>query len=469
MKKSWYITAAVTAALVIVCVFCFWRWEQESSDLSFQFEETAYEYKNEYGRVDISYPQMTGSRDKEKERKINQLIEDDIKKVREQLSPEDGAGYISDIGTKRYEISCADEKLISISYVGWVQHSVSADGGDTIMMATTIDCEEMKVLALEDVVDDMEGLSQMLLQDRFEDITAWGGETGLLKMSGIYGYGDEDWDNSYMLLEELNGDDRDIEWYIKERKMSFSEWWSAFWGDDVDRALAGKDFVVVNLHHLLGGLAYNEFAIEMERVRELLREDFVESMLPGSSGESEATAQTPYFFDYGTETVEFEAEFAGTPFGEYEQAKIQVEQEAQGENGILYTLMIESDAEAAGRYSYGGDRFFLGYFYVTEDKIYRMDETGMEAGIKNEEEFPAKGTVVCQETGKEDPLKVEKGWHEKIVVDGAVCTYRSYNDLTETGYYESFVWEKGKGLIEYQSGFGAGKDRIVLVDVLYSK
>ena len=337
------------------------------------------------------------------------------------------------------------------------------------MMATTIDCEEMKVLALEDVVDDMEGLSQMLLQDRFEDITAWGGETGLLKMSGIYGYGDEDWDNSYMLLEELNGDDRDIEWYIKERKMSFSEWWSAFWGDDVDRALAGKDFVVVNLHHLLGGLAYNEFAIEMERVRELLREDFVESMLPGSSGESEATAQTPYFFDYGTETVEFEAEFAGTPFGEYEQAKIQVEQEAQGENGILYTLMIESDAEAAGRYSYGGDRFFLGYFYVTEDKIYRMDETGMEAGIKNEEEFPAKGTVVCQETGKEDPLKVEKGWHEKIVVDGAVCTYRSYNDLTETGYYESFVWEKGKGLIEYQSGFGAGKDRIVLVDVLYSK
>ena len=179
-------------------------------------------------------------------------------------------------------------------------------------------------------------------------------------------------------------------------------------------------------------------------------------------GESGATAQTPFFFDHGTEMVEFEAEFAGTPFGEYEQAKIQVEQAAQGENGILYTLMIESDAEAAGRYSYGEDRFFLGYFYVTEDKIYRMDEAGMEAGIKNEKEFPAKGTVVCQETGKEDPLKAERGWHEKITVDGAVCTYRSYNDFTETGYYESFVWEKGKGLIEYESGFGAEKDHIYL-------
>ena len=43
-----------------------------------------------------------------------------------------------------------------------------------------------------------------------------------------------------------------------------------------------------------------------------------------------------------------------------------------------------------------------------------------------------------------------------------VCTYRSYNDLTETGYYERFVWEKGKGLIEYKSGFGAERDRIYL-------
>lgn len=64
--------------------------------------------------------------------------------------------------------------------------------------------------------------------------------------------------------------------------------------------------------------------------------------------------------------------------------------------------------------------------------------------------------------GKEDSLKEEKGWHEEIMVEGTVCTYRSYNDLTETGYYERFVWEKGKGLIEYKSGFGAERDRIYL-------
>ena len=35
--------------------------------------------------------------------------------------------------------------------------------------------------------------------------------------------------------------------------MSFSERWSAFWGDDVDKALAGKDFVILKDN-------YNEYA-----------------------------------------------------------------------------------------------------------------------------------------------------------------------------------------------------------------
>lgn len=182
-----------------------------------------------------------------------------------------------------------------------------------------------------------------------------------------------------------------------------------------------------------------------------------------SKKKSEMIDQTSFFFDYGTETVAFEAEFASTPFGEYEQVQIQVEQVEQWGNGILYTMMIESDTEDDSRYFYGRDRFFLGYFYVSEDKIYRIDENKMEeVNIKNEEDFIARGTVVCQEMGKEDSLKEEKGWHEEIMVEGTVCTYRSYNDLTETGYYERFVWEKGKGLIEYKSGFGAERDRIYL-------
>ena len=91
-KKGWCITAAVMAVSVIVCIFCFVRWVRKSSALSFQFEETAYDYKNEYCLVNLSYPQMVGSRDKEKESKINRLIEDDVKKLMELAAPDEENG-----------------------------------------------------------------------------------------------------------------------------------------------------------------------------------------------------------------------------------------------------------------------------------------------------------------------------------------------------------------------------------------
>lgn len=291
-KKGWCITAAVMAVSVIVCIFCFVRWVRKSSALSFQFEETVYDYENEYCRVKLSYPQMTGNSDKEKESKINRLIEADIKKLMELAAPDEENGYIFVIGTFLYEIEYVDEKFISISYDGYAQYASPGKGFESSMMATTIDCEEMKVLELKDVVSDLDGLCQMLMEDRFEHITAWEGRTGDYKMSDIYSYGDED--RSYLLLEELNGNDREIEWYIKKRKMSLLDWWSIFWGNDVDEALVDKDFVIVDLRFMGAGVAHNEFAIEMEQIRELLKEDFVESMLQADQGESEEMTQTSF-------------------------------------------------------------------------------------------------------------------------------------------------------------------------------
>ena len=291
-KKGWCITAAVMAVSVIVCIFCFVRWERKSSDLSFQFEETTYTYEDEYYDVDkLVYLQMVGSRDKEKERKINQLLEDDRKKVMEMEPPDsypdDGWEYGFYVGTHRCDVEYADEKFISISYSGWVVRQRKGPYGlPATMMATTIDCEEMKVLELKDVVSDLNGLCQMLLDDRFEGITLWDGVGDLEKVSTTYRWAGAECG----LLEDLNGDDRDIEWYIKEREMSFSERWSAFWGDDVDKALAGKDFVIVTLRDYY----YHEYAIDMRQIRELLKEDFVESMLQADQGESEEMTQTSF-------------------------------------------------------------------------------------------------------------------------------------------------------------------------------
>lgn len=46
-------------------------------------------------------------------------------------------------------------------------------------------------------------------------------------------------------------------------------------------------------------------------------------------------------------------------------------------NGILYTMMIESDTEDDSRYFTAGIDFSW-IFYVSEDKIYRIDENKME-------------------------------------------------------------------------------------------
>ena len=57
----------------------------------------------------------------------------------------------------------------------------------------------------------------------------------------------------------------------------------------MDKTLAGKDFVIVILKD-----NYNEYAIDMRQIRELLKEDFVESMLQADQGESEEMTQTSF-------------------------------------------------------------------------------------------------------------------------------------------------------------------------------
>lgn len=159
-KKGWCITAAVMAVSVIVCIFCFVRWERKSSDLSFQFEETTYDYKNEYCLVNLSYPQMVGSRDKEKESKINRLIEDDVKKLMELAAPDEENGYIFEIGTFLYEIEYADDKFISISYDGYFKQNLpKALGAMPLIMNPTSKGASSALKAL----GSMPGLEQVMI------------------------------------------------------------------------------------------------------------------------------------------------------------------------------------------------------------------------------------------------------------------------------------------------------------------
>lgn len=143
---------------------------------------------------------------------------------------------------------------------------------------------------------------------------------------------------------------------------------------------------------------------------------------------------------------------------------LQITMASQYENGKLYRVKCDFDKDFPGRYELGYDRFSLGYFYIQDngDTIYRIREEDMtDEVMDSEEKIMLAGTVVCQEKEKKDILgDGENGWHEWIVVDNDRREYHSYNNLTETGFYEQFIWEPGYGLIYYTSGFGAESDMI---------
>ena len=134
--------------------------------------------------------------------------------------------------------------------------------------------------------------------------------------------------------------------------------------------------------------------------------------------------------------------------------------------GILYELKINANEEIRDCYQldrFSVDRLNLGYFFVQEEQIFLIREDFFRVKQMTAEELVSIGTLVCQEEEKADVLGTdEQGWHECIAVDGNRREYHSYNDLTETGFYEHFVWENGKGLVAYKSGYGAEADDIEL-------
>jgi hypothetical protein len=139
---------------------------------------------------------------------------------------------------------------------------------------------------------------------------------------------------------------------------------------------------------------------------------------------------------------------------------VSIDMVASLKKGTLYELKInmERDNEIPT------ERMKLGYFYVQKDRIYKFDATkGNLKSMLYNETLPEDCVIVCQEEEMKDALgEDEQGWHHYIEVVGDRREYHSYNDEGTTGYYESFTWEKGKGLVNYRSGFGAESDAIEL-------
>ncbi|MCH5281547.1 MAG: hypothetical protein J1E61_08770 [Lachnospiraceae bacterium] len=180
------------------------------------------------------------------------------------------------------------------------------------------------------------------------------------------------------------------------------------------------------------------------------------------------TSSEAYFFPRGTDKEDYN--MAHLFLGNDLPVKVQLDIHLIKNygNGKLYEIKFDEAFDISERYDFrarqGWDRFHLGFFYVQGDTIYRVRDIDAE-GITgwSEEEIISKGQLVCQSESMEDKLDPEeKGFHERISVQGNICYYRSWENYVETGFYERFVWERGRGLIEYVSGYGAGAEHMEL-------
>ena len=199
--------------------------------------------------------------------------------------------------------------------------------------------------------------------------------------------------------------------------------------------------------------------------------------------ETLSTGINSYWNMQGSGKVKFDVsagfydEWGDIPALEY-KTKMNFIKIAKLKKGILYHLKIEQASEL----KIPTKRLSLGYFYVQKNRIMRIWENNdYEAQgnvwtlskktlnrIIKTSEIPKYSTIVWQKKTYKDTLKHDKiDWHQylKKIQDSPKKRLRYggyYQYPQHSGYWETFIWEEGTGLIFYQSGYRDGVECIML-------
>lgn len=182
-----------------------------------------------------------------------------------------------------------------------------------------------------------------------------------------------------------------------------------------------------------------------------------ESASNKNSSSNTESKKNEFFFNNKEQYVKYNGNFL---FGDVIQkdTKLNINKLSNLKYGELYELKIDSIDNVPD------NRLNLGYFYVQEDKIYKINPTKENFyKLTKNEQIPNDSVIVCQDKEIKDNLKEnEKGVHKYIIANEDKREYHFFDNQTSTGYYETFIWEKSKGLIDYKSGYGADRDLIEL-------
>ena len=163
-----------------------------------------------------------------------------------------------------------------------------------------------------------------------------------------------------------------------------------------------------------------------------------------------------YFFPDSSSEINYKCVFSYEEGLSEATAMLSIVKLVEYDTGTLFRLTANYPSQMTT------SRTNFSLFYVEQDKIYKLPNT-YKYQYTSTENFRKDGKIVCSEQELEDKLpQNQSGFHEYISANGDIRKYCSYNNQTETGFFETFVWQKGVGLIFYESGYGAQRDYISL-------
>ncbi len=180
--------------------------------------------------------------------------------------------------------------------------------------------------------------------------------------------------------------------------------------------------------------------------------------------------QNPYFYQNREKVIEYEGYFyLHTYVGIWQNINLNIEKLGTFEHGTLYTLELDQLDRSDPDERLGWGQRCLGYFYVTEDTIYM--KRGLEFSRKqnrkikwtlqrDEKKFLKKAWTVCCE--EEIDEKDGDQYHIFVNTKGNWIIYRyipedsarGMPEFTGSKSYWLIVWEKGNGIVYWETGRG---------------
>lgn len=155
------------------------------------------------------------------------------------------------------------------------------------------------------------------------------------------------------------------------------------------------------------------------------------------------------------------------------ELNLNIEKLKEFENGTLYRMELEQPEVEDPIDKIGMGRSYLGYYYVTEDKIYlrplyeynqtrgyteEIDQAIIEGIQKDEQLFLEDECRLVNCNEGTDETADENGWNSYVKVIGDTHIYYLYNNYTGgTKEYRKIIWQKGKGMVYYLHGAGDRK------------